>query len=521
VPDPYCAGAKGHDWTVTVTWAELEASLNSNPSTAVGTLYGFAATAFGASGRVTKVRIQGSAGVKDVSGSAFAEVVGLPTNFFSVTQQNFDEYILLQNPDSSRQAKVRITYMMPGGNKFSADYVVDPLSRYTVFVNSFLQNAEVSAVVESDVPILAERAMYFDYQGKWTGGHAVTGANLLSGTWYFAEGYTGPGFDEWICVQNPGDKPASLVFNFQTQEEGLKQVKGYTVPAFSRQTFKANELLGGKYYQTSLELLSDQPVVAERPMYFDYLGKDDRHWTGGHCVMGVPSLSRQYYFAEGTTRPGFDEWLTLQNPSPSPITVNAVYQLGQGQGNPLSKSYAVPANGRVTIFVPDEVGANKDVSIFLSSTGDFLAERPMYFHYTYAGASWTGGHCVIGSSQAAAEWYFAEGYTGEGSHQWLCLQNPGEQDAVVKISYYTQETGLLPARTEIVPAASRKTILVNDHAGPNYQLSTHIAVTSGPGIVAERPMYFNYNYSRDGGSDTVGVTTPSVKWYFAEGYTGE
>jgi SpoIID/LytB domain protein len=521
VPDPYCAGAKGHDWNVTVSWGELEASLNSNGSTAVGSLYGFSITGTGASGRVTRVRIQGSAGYKDVSGSAFAEVVGLPTNFFSVTQQNFDEYILLQNPDESTQANVRITYMMPGGNKFSVDYVVSSNSRSTVYVNSFLQNAEVSAMVESDIPVLAERAMYFDYQGKWTGGHDVTGANQLSNTWYFAEGYTGPGFDEWVCVQNPGDKPANLKFHFQTQEEGLKEIEGFSVPAFSRQTFKVNDLLGGKPYQTSLALESDQPVVAERPIYFDYTGMENRHWTGGHCVVGVPSLSKQYYFAEGTTRPGFDEWLTLQNPNPAGIIVKAIYQLGSGQGSPVEKSYVVPANGRVTVFVPDEVGMDKDVAVFLSSASDFLAERPMYFDYTYSGASWTGGHCIIGSPQAANEWFFAEGYTGEGSNQWLCLQNPGDQDAVVEILYYTQEVGPLPARTETVPARSRKTIMVNDNAGPNYQLSTRIKVTSGPGIVAERPMYFNYNRTRDGGSDTMGIITPSTTWYFAEGYTGQ
>jgi hypothetical protein len=248
---------------------------------------------------------------------------------------------------------------------------------------------------------------------------------------------------------------------------------------------------------------------------------ENRHWTGGHCVVGVPSLSKQYYFAEGTTRPGFDEWLTLQNPNPAGINVKAIYQLGSGQGSPVEKSYVVPANGRVTVFVPDEVGMDKDVSVFLSSPSDFLAERPLYFDYTYSGVHWTGGHCVIGSPQTAGEWYFAEGYTGEGSNQWLCLQNPGDQDTVVEIDYYTQEAGLLPARTETVPARSRKTIMVNDSAGPNYQLSTRIKVISGPGIVAERPMYFNYNRTRDGGSDTIGTIMPSTRWYFAEGYTGQ
>ncbi|MBU1670607.1 MAG: hypothetical protein KKF41_16135 [Actinobacteria bacterium] len=39
--------------------------------------------------------------------------------------------------------------------------------------------------------IIAERPMYFNYLGAWTGGHDVVGATSEATTWYFAEGYTG------------------------------------------------------------------------------------------------------------------------------------------------------------------------------------------------------------------------------------------------------------------------------------------------------------------------------------------
>ena len=132
--------------------------------------------------------------------------------------------------------------------------------------------------------------MYFAYQGAWAGGHDVVGASSPADTWYFAEGYTGAGFDEWICVLNPGDAAADLTFRFQTQEEGEKVVTGFSVPARSRQSFKANDLLEGGSYQTSLALESTQPVVAERPMYFNYQGTGGWGWIGGHCVMGASEL---------------------------------------------------------------------------------------------------------------------------------------------------------------------------------------------------------------------------------------
>ncbi len=64
---------------------------------------------------------------------------------------------------------------------------------------------DVSMRIHSSQGIIAERPMYFNYQGAWTGGHDVVGATAPQRQWLFAEGYTGDGFDEWLCLQNPND----------------------------------------------------------------------------------------------------------------------------------------------------------------------------------------------------------------------------------------------------------------------------------------------------------------------------
>jgi len=219
--------------------------------------------------------------------------------------------------------------------------------------------------------------------------------------------------------------------------------------------------------------------------------------------MGATQLATEYYFAEGTTRAGFEEWLTLQNPGTSTIKVSATYQLGKGQGGPVTKSYEIAAQSRKTLYVPTEAGPDKDVSVHLTCPTAFLVERPMYFCYTYGGANWTGGSCVIGAPSVATDWFFAEGCTIPGFHEWLCLQNPSAQDAKVQVTYYLQGSGALTPKTETVPANSRITLFVNSHAGADLQLSSRIQVSSGPGIICERPMYFNY-MGWDGGHDVVG-----------------
>jgi hypothetical protein len=427
------------------------------------------------------------------------------------TGPGFQEYLCIGNPNTSEET-VTATYLFPDGSTQAAAYDVPARSRATVNVNSAVgPDHEVSVQLHSSASnLVVERSMYFDYTRdgsvSWTGGHDVLGSAAPAGNWYFAEGCTRAGFDQYVCVLNPGNTAAELTFRFQTaQVEGDIVKTGYSVPAHSRGTFWVNDILGPDY-DNSLRLESNQPVVAERPMYFDYAGVSSRNWTGGHCVIGATALSKQYYFAEGTTGATgagvggqFDEWLTLQNPGSSPITIDAAYELGDGQGGNVNRTYTVAPGKRYTVLVANEVGANRDTSVKLTSSSEFLAERPMYFNYH---GVWTGGHCVIGATATGARWFFAEGYTGPNFQEWLCLQNPGTRDASVQITYFTLDYGVKGPYTVVVKAGTRKTVYVNEQAGSNLQLSAQ--VVSDQPVVAERPMYFNYNGVWTGGHDVVG-----------------
>ncbi len=344
-----------------------------------------------------------------------------------------------------------MTFLFKGGDTpLSDDFEVPAQSRLTLDVNAMVgAGQDVSIMCEGGSSYVAERPMYFDYTGAgehWTGGHDVVGASAPRTAWYFAEGYTGPGFDEWICVLNPGDGDVDLTFRFQTQAEEIV-VGGKSVPAHSRETFKANDLLEGKTYETSLKLVASEPVVAERPMYFDYLGAGaPRHWSGGHCVMGAPDLATEYYFAEGYTGSGFEEYLTIQNPHAAEISVDALYQLGPGQGDPVNRSYTVPAKGRRTVFVngPEGVGAGVDASVHLTCGETFLAERPMYFDYTgYGNWHWKGGHCVIGATDNVTELVLRRGLHRDGLRRVSVHPEPGRQRGRRHYNLLSPRGGLL------------------------------------------------------------------------------
>lgn len=422
------------------------------------------------------------------------------SNFYfaeGYTGPNFQEYLCIGNPNA-QAATAEVTYMFNGGGTQEASYSISANSRTTVDVNSAVgAGKEVSIRVRSQTAnLVAERPMYFNYQGKWTGGSDAVGATSPGKKWYFAEGTTRPEFEEWLTVQNPGSTTANLTFHYMIEGQGEAVYTGQVGPN-SRATFKASDQVGlGK--DISLMLESDQDVVAERPMYFSYQGLASHNWTGGHCVVGAESPAKEWYLAEGTTRDGFEEWLCLQNPNSFPITVNASYLLGPGQGGPVGKSYTVPAQQRLTVSVNKELGPEKDVSVKLTCDSDFLAERPMYFLYHGA---WDGGHDVIGAGAPAQTWFLAEGYTGPNFEEWLCIENPGSADTNIEVTYYPG-SGNPIVRSWTLAGNSRLTINVNQDAGPGLEISAKIK--SQQPIIVERPMYFAYNGIWTGGHDVVG-----------------
>lgn len=233
----------------------------------------------------------------------------------------------------------------------------------------------------------------------------------------------------------------------------------------------------------------------------------------------ISNAARNWYFAEGTTREGFDEYLTFMNPNEAATLFEVRYCFSGGAT--LDRAYSAPAKTRMTIRVNDVVGPDKDVSCTIHAENPLVVERPMYFYYTspISGGVWQGGHNVLGVNQPALNWYFAEGCTAKNFEEYLCLVNPGDQDAAIDIFYMPTDGNVIPKK-ETVDAHSRKTIFVNQDAGPDKELSVKIVSTNNVPIVAERPLYFNFGGSWPGGSDVMGATAGSLQWYFAEGYTG-
>lgn len=308
------------------------------------------------------------------------------------TRYGFEEWITLANP-GYQDATASIEYLLGAGQGYNTvqEWVVPARSRVTVNVNMAIgPELDVSLYINSNLPIVAERPMYFNYHGVYTGGHDVMGAMHSGQEWYFAEGTTRTGFDEWLTMANPGDQDTTARVEYLLGVgQGSNKAQDWVIPAHSRVTVNVNMAVGPEV-DVSLHIVSPRPVVAERPMYFNYHGRID----GGHDVMGATANGNNWYFAEGTTRTGFDEWLTLANTEDADATAEVEYLLGAGQGSNKRQTHAIPAHSRITISVNEAVGAGVDVSLHVTSDQAIVAERPMYF--SYGSQDWTGGTCEMG-----------------------------------------------------------------------------------------------------------------------------
>jgi hypothetical protein len=407
------------------------------------------------------------------------------------TRSGFNEWLTVQNPNEV-PVNATLTYMLDEGGNIVAGIQLARKSRTTVNVGADVPpGKDVSVKIVAQEPIIAERPMYFNYGWKWSGGHDEMGVNAKKSTWFFAEGYTGDGFEEYLCIQNPNDQPASISITY-FNNSGQKEVHTHPVSARSRYTVSVNTDCSFKG-DVSVQVDSPSEIICERPMYFNYGAK----WPGGHIISGANEPKQEWFFAEGTTRAGFEEYICILNPNPDPTKIKLTYMI-QG-GVPVEQELIVGATSRHTVYPTDILGLDKDISVSLQSKLPVIAERPMYFLYNGYCA---GGHCVLGADAGNTEWYFAEGYTGTGFDEYLCIQNPG--DAAAKVTaIFMDSSGIIGNHEMNIAGNSRWTVGVNGVVGQGREVST--AITSDQVIVVERPMYFSYT------PQPPGVTSISPK----------
>ncbi len=289
------------------------------------------------------------------------------------TAHGFDTYILICNPED-RQAQIKATFMTPAMGNIRKTFSVSPRSRFTIWLNDILPERDVSTLIESSVPVIAERAQYFN---NMKSGTCSTGAVSTSRTWFLAEGCTGYGFEEYILVQNPSKESTSISVRFM-RKDGSTTLRNYDLPGECRFTIGVNEIIPES--DVSARVTSSRPVLVERAMYWK-----DR--SDGHACLGTPSPDTSWYLAEGYTGGDFETWILVQNPSDEAVVVSFTFM--EPNGSSLRRKYKLKPQSRFTLRAKEIIDSN-EFSTELLAEGPVIVERAVYF------ANGFGGTCAPG-----------------------------------------------------------------------------------------------------------------------------
>ncbi len=337
-------------------------------------------------------------------------------------------FLSILNPSNSLPAAITATYYAAGVTVGTQTLSVAAGARGTLTPTDPALHlpAHVSAVVTADQPVVVERSVYRSnvtegVVGVVSSASSVVGVHALSNHWLFAEGYAAFKSQEYLVMSNLSAMTTTATVTLEYQNTH-HQTLSLPVAAHSQQVVDVNQLNAQPTGMCDVTPCSTTPevsadvtatsmsLVVERQMFFHYAHTVPNTSinvmaTGGTDVVGASApMTTTANFAEGYTNIGYNEWLTLQNPTSNSETL--AMTLRNEYGNTYTQNVIVSAKSRSTVDVTQVVrnyllrsgedyrAHQVSMSVVSSNNAPFVAERPMYFHLSSLNIQ--GGTDVVG-----------------------------------------------------------------------------------------------------------------------------
>ena len=185
----------------------------------------------------------------------------------------------------------------------------------------------------------------------------------------------------------------------------------------------------------------------------------------------------------------------------------------------------IPATGEGRQVVPVKVGANSTVTLKATDAIEAPAVSALLeldgggvaVEHTISGAR--GSAVAPCASSASKEWYFANGITERDAIQVLGLFNPFPDDAVVDVSFATDEGRVEPRALQGLPVPAGTTSVVRLQDVVRRRGVTALAVVARTGrLIVNRIQSFDSSAGRLGVSLALAAPALSEVWRFPDGF---
>jgi uncharacterized repeat protein (TIGR03803 family) len=431
---------------------------------------------------------------------------GFVTRLFAEGASNafFRTRFDVANADLDHAAIVRARFLTDTGATIATDLAVPPRGHAAIDPATLpgMPAGSYSAILESDATIAVDRTMSWDATGY--GSHLETGLTAASTTWYFAEGSTSGDFSLFYLLQNPQTTAVTATVRYLRPFGQAPIDRTYTLPPASRTTIvvdaESSELAST---DVSAVVTATAPIVAERAMYVSRPGQP---FAAGHESAGVTAPALEWFLAEGATGAFFDLFVLIANPSTTAATVDVEYL--RSSGPPLTKTYTVPAQSRLTIWVDDEqlpAGSGQkplaqgsvSTAVHVTNGVPVIVERAMWWPGPETTPNfWYEAHNSPGATGTAFRWLIGGGEVAgaDAADTYVLIANTAERAGTATVLVM----GEGPSETQSValPPKSRTTVNLRQLFGSSFLdgwygvLVESVSSTGDPvPIVVERATY--------------------------------
>jgi hypothetical protein len=226
---------------------------------------------------------------------------------------------------------------------------------------------------------------------------------------------------------------------------------------------------------------------------------------------GAEDRASTWYCAGGTANPGgpADHVVVVTNLGQAPV-------VGRLQAFPVNAEPApptaldVPVGGRVSLRLGDVVASDFAAALVEARGGPVLVEHEV--------RGPTGHDLARCASRPSSSWYFPWGQTTLGSTLRLALFNPFPGDAVVDVTFDTEDGYRSPENLQglLIPARRLVVVDVGAVVTRRQRVSTRIEARSGR-LVADRLQTLTAADGQVAVDVTSGAPSAANAWYFADG----
>ena len=344
-------------------------------------------------------------------------------------------------------------------------------------------------------------------------GPTIPPAAAVSVAWFCAEGTSSVdgGATETVIVGNLASNPIDVTVTVMPGGEQRPVVERRQVDTFAQERIEIADVLETPEPGVVVEIVGGPAIVEHEIRSGDDVAV-------GPCARDA---SPEWYFAEGTTDRGAQDWLALFNPFGDDAIVDVAFLTGDGYQAPgATQALVVPRRSRISLAVHDEIPRQERVAISVRArTGRVVAERSLFFDGT---DTRLGVALSLGVTGFADRWRIATGDARSGTAQSVSVANfdtvPTSVDVGVVLG---GDEGVLQPESVEIPARAVVRVDLTDRLPAGSAFSVDVRVTGAVPVVVASFGTWAAPSDLVGVASAPGSVTTSRRWAFTLGRVDE